>query len=90
MVQTERIPIREARTLLAEEDEVTFPENWKNVLFLGCPVILAGLLILWVIEKIRGRSYRLPGEGRRAEQREKESMEMLEQITTGTDEGDEA
>lgn len=90
LVQAERIPVREARTLLAEEDQVSFPENWQNVLFLGCPVMLAGLLVLWVIEKIKGRSYRLPGEGRKAEQREKESMEMLEQITTGTDEGDEA
>ena len=90
LVQAERIPVREARTLLAEEDQVSFPENWQNVLFLGCPVMLAGLLVLWVIEKIKGRSYRLPGEGRKAEQREKESLEMLEQITTGTDEGDEA
>ena len=62
MVQAERIPIREARTLLAEEDQATFPENWKNVLFLGCPVMIAGLLVLLIIELIRGRVYRLPGE----------------------------
>ena len=62
MVQAERIPVREARTLLAEEDQATFPENWKNVLFLGCPVMIAGLLVLLIIELIRGRVYRLPGE----------------------------
>ena len=62
MVQAERIPIREARTLLAEEDQATFPENWKNVLFLGCPVMIAGLLVLLIIELIRGRVYRMPGE----------------------------
>ena len=62
MVQAERIPVREARTLLAEEDQATFPENWKNVLFLGCPVMIAGLLVLLIIELIRGRVYRMPGE----------------------------
>ena len=64
MVQAERIPVREARTLLAEEDQAAFPENWKNVLFLGCPVMIAGLLVLLIIELIRGRIYRLPGEKR--------------------------
>ena len=62
MVQAERIPVREARTLLAEEDRATFPESWKNVLFLGCPVMIAGLLALLIIELIRGRVYRMPGE----------------------------
>ena len=62
MVQAERIPVREARTLLAEEDQATFPEDWKNVLFLGCPVMIAGLLVLLIIELIRGRVYRMPGE----------------------------
>ena len=65
LVQAERIPIREARTLLAENDQATFPANWQNVLLLGCPVLLAGLLVLWMIELIRGRFYRLPDEGKR-------------------------
>ena len=92
LVQSDRITIQEARTLLAEEDKVTFPANWQNVLFLGCPVLLAGLLILWVIERIRGRAYRLPGEGRKAdrEQRERKARETLEQIEndTGVSEGE--
>lgn len=77
MVQAERIPIREARTLLAEDDEATFPENWKNVLFLGCPVMIAGLLILLVIELIRGRIYRLPGERRLEDADQKEETEEV-------------
>lgn len=83
LVQTERIPIREARTLLSEKDTASFLNNWQNVLLLGCPVLLAGLLILWVVEAIRGRAYRLPGEGREAdrEEREKRTREALEQIT---------
>lgn len=90
LVQTERIPIREARVLLAETDQVTFPENWKNVLLMGCPVLLAGLLVLWMIELIRGRFYRLPGEGRRDVQEAAEkAREALEQAENGTDEGEE-
>ena len=88
-VQAERIPIQEARTLLEEEDKVTFPESWKNILFLGSPVILAGLFILWVIERIRRRHYRIPGEGRQSEKREKKARAKIEKITTETSEGGE-
>lgn len=79
MVQAERIPIREARTLLAEEDQAAFPESWKNVLFLGCPVMIAGLLVLLIIELIRGRIYRLPGE------QSTEDMEMQEETGKKTE-----
>ena len=89
LVQAERIPIQDARTQLAEEDKATFPENWKNILLLGSPVILAGLLILWIIEKIKGRSYRLPGEGRQSARRKQKAKEQIEQITTETTEGEE-
>ena len=80
LVRTEEIPIREARTLLEEEDRVSFTANWKNVLFLGSPVILAGLLVLFVIERIKRRKYMLPGEGRNAAGRRKKSMEKLENL----------
>ena len=91
LVQAERIPIREARTLLAENDQATFPAKWQNVLLLGCPVLLAGLLVLLIIEKIRGRAYRLPGEGRMADQelRERNARETINQIETEISEDDE-
>ena len=81
LVQAERITVREARTLLEDEDSASFPENWQNVLLLGSPVMLAGLLILWVIERIRRRSYRIPGEGKTSARREKKAREKLETIT---------
>jgi sortase A len=89
LVQTEQIPIQEARTLLAEEDKATFPENWQNILLLGLPVILAGLLILLLIEKIKGRHYRIPGEGRQTARQKSKAMEQIEQTTTDTTEGEE-
>ena len=87
LVQAERIPIREARTLLAETDQVSFPANWQNVLLFECPVLLAGLLVLLIIELIRGRFYRLPDEGKRedAEQLEK-TLETMEQISNEVNE----
>ena len=88
LVQTSRITNREARTLLEEEDTVSFPDSWKNVLFLGCPVFLGGLIILWVIERIKRRSYLLPGEGRQAGKREQKAREKLETITTESNEGE--
>ena len=88
LVRAERIPILEARTLLEEEDKVTFPESWKNILFLGCPVILAGLLILLIIEKIKGRHYQIPGEGRQSKKREQKAKEKINNITTETSEGE--
>ena len=89
LVQTEQIPIQEARMLLAEEDKATFPENWQNILLLGLPVILAGLLILLLIEKIKGRHYRIPGEGRQTARQKSKAREQIEQITTDTTEGEE-
>ena len=87
-IQSERVTVREARTILEEEDNVTFPENWKNVLFMGSPVLLAGILLLIVIEKIKGRSYRLPGEGRGSEKRERKAREKIDTLTTETSEGE--
>ena len=89
VIGAERIPMEEARTALDGEDKVTFPEDWKNVLLLGSPVMLAGLLILWVIERFKKRAYRLPGEGRSTAKREKKAKEKLEKITTKTGEGEE-
>lgn len=89
LVQTEQIPIQEARTILAEEDKATFPENWQNILLMGSPVILAGLIILLIIEKIKGRHYRIPGEGRQSARQKQKARQQIEQITTDTTEGEE-
>ena len=83
-----RIPVEEARKILDGEDRITYPDGWKNVLLLGSPVMLAGLLVLWVIERFKKRAYLLPGEGRGAAKREKKAKEKLAKITTETREGE--
>ena len=86
LIRSELISIQEARTLFEEEDKATFPESWKNVLLLGCPVLLAGLLILWIIELIKRRHYILPDEGKQSDRRRKKAMEKLNSIPTETKE----
>ena len=82
LVRSSRIPISLARETLQEEDCASFPENWQNVLLLGSPVLLLGLIVLWIIERIKRRSYRLPDEGRQTARREKKTREKLAELTT--------
>ena len=86
LVRSGLITVHEARTLLQDEDKATFPEGWVNVALLGSPVMLAGLLILWIIELIKRRRYILPDEGRQSDRRRKKAMEKLSHIPTETTE----
>lgn len=88
VVRSSRISAAEARDLLEKEDRAGYPPNWQSILLLGSPVLLFGLLVMWVIERIKRRSYLLPGEGRQAAKREEKSLKKLETITTETDEGE--
>ena len=69
-----RIPISEAQTALNATDRATYPEGWMNVLLLGCPVLLLGFLVMFIIERIKRRSYMLPDEGRKSARREKKLL----------------
>ena len=80
VVRSARIPIDEARELLSETDRATYPEPWKNVLLLGCPVLILGFLVMFVIERIKRRSYMLPDEGRQSARREKKNKAKLDTL----------
>lgn len=82
VVESARIRIAEARELLAEEDRAAYPEAWQSVLLLGSPVLLLGLIVMFVIERFKKRAYLLPGEGRNAEKRERKARKQLETIST--------
>ena len=56
VVRSARIPITEARALLNSTDRATYPEAWQNVLLLGCPVLLVGFLVMFIIERIDRKS----------------------------------
>ena len=82
VVRAARIPISEAQTVLNATDRATYPEGWQNVLLLGCPVLLLGFLVMFIIERIKRRSYMLPDEGRKSARREKKEKAKLENLTT--------
>lgn len=82
VVRAARIPISEAQTVLNATDRATYPEGWMNVLLLGCPVLLLGFLVMFIIERIKRRSYMLPDEGRKSARREKKEKAKLENLTT--------
>ena len=60
VVRSARIPISEAQELLDATDRATYPEGWQNILLLGSPVLLLGMIYLWIVERFKKRSYRLP------------------------------
>ena len=80
VVQSARIPIAEAREELVTEDKAVYPEGWQNVLLLGSPVLVFGLLIMWIIERFKKRAYLLPGEGRNAARREEKARKQLSKL----------
>ncbi len=82
VVRSARIPTALAREELSKNDRATFPEGWQNVLLLGCPVLLVGFLVMFVIERIKRRSYILPDEGRKSAKREKKNKAKLDTLTT--------
>ena len=84
VVRAARIPIVLARNELNATDRATYPEGWKNVLLLGSPVLLFGFLVMFIIERIKRRSYMLPDEGRRSARREKKEKAKLDNLTTET------
>ena len=82
VVRSARIPINEAREALSATDRATYPEGWQNILLLGSPVLLLGLLVMFVIERFKRRSYMLPDEGRQSARREKRNKAKLDNLTT--------
>ena len=82
VIRAARIPMEEAREILVSSDKVTYPETWKNVLLLGSPVLLFGLIVMWVIERIRKHAYLLPGEGKRSAERKQKKKTLPENLPT--------
>ena len=64
LVEAVRIRIRDAAETLRAGDSAVIPPDWITILVLGSPVMLLGILIMIVVERIKRRSYRLPTEGK--------------------------
>ena len=82
VIRAERIDTGLAREELSGTDRATYPETWQNILLLGSPVLVLGLLVMFIIERFKNRSYRLPDEGRRSARRERKNKATLDNLTT--------
>lgn len=65
LVRGRRIPAKEAMPAVKARDQARPLPDWQSILLLGSPVILLGLIIIIVTERIKKRSYRLPVEQRK-------------------------
>ena len=65
LIRARRVQAADAREQLMAQDRADVPSDLVNVLFMGIPVFLLGLLIMGAIERFKKRSYRLPTEQKR-------------------------
>ncbi len=65
LVRARRTAAADVRDRLTAQDRADVPSDLVNVLFMGIPVFILGLLIMGVIERFKKRSYRLPTEQKR-------------------------
>ncbi len=62
LVQGRRIEISRASAELDAAEVATVPPDWLNIIIFGSPVLLVGFMVMFVIERVKQRSFRLPGE----------------------------
>ena len=83
VVRARRITAGEIRDRLVESDRAEMPSDVVHILLLGIPVLLAGFLIMWIIEKFKKRSYRLPTEQKKRRRKDEEEEETPPAEETG-------
>ena len=75
LVEAVRVPVSGATEALRAGDKVKFPADWVTILALGSPVMLLVLIGMAVVERIKRRNTRLPGEGKSRDARNEEILE---------------
>ena len=67
LVEAVRIPVSSATEALRAGDAARLPADWVTILVLGSPVMLLVVIAMIITERIKRRTYRLPGEGKARE-----------------------
>ena len=60
IVRAQRLTEEEAAAALRKNETLNKLPEWANVMIIGSPVLLAGLVIMWIVERFKNRRYRLP------------------------------
>lgn len=58
------VTLPEGKDILARSDQPRVPADWVNVLCIGSPVLLVGLILMALVELFRRRHYRLPADSK--------------------------
>lgn len=69
LIRARRTEAAEVREKLAAQDRAELPSDLVNVLFMGIPVFVLGIIIMGVIERFKKRNYRLPTEQKKKKSR---------------------
>ncbi len=72
LIRARRVEAAAVRDQLIAEDRAEVPADVINILALGIPVLLLGLIVMTVIERFKKRSYRLPTEQKEQKERKKD------------------
>ena len=62
LIRSRKVSATEIREQLIEEDRAEIPSDLVNILSLGIPVLLLGMIIMMIVERFVKRKYRLPTE----------------------------
>lgn len=62
IVQGTRIDPAENRETMLADNAASLPPDWVTILTLGAPVMVLGLAVMFIVERIKHRRYRLPTE----------------------------
>ncbi len=94
LVRARKTRAAEVREQLTAQDRADVPSDLVNVLFMGIPVFILGLLVMGIIERFKKRSYRLPTEQKKRKRRTDpddfpDDEETDEDKTEGTERKDE-
>ena len=82
LIRARQVSEEEVKEKLAAEDHADIPASLVNVLCMGIPVLLIGILAIIIMERILRRKYRLPTEHRKREKTEETVIpdELKEEI----------
>ena len=62
VIHGKRITPNENEEELLHENTASVPPYWVNILVLAAPVMVFGLLVMFIVERVKNRRYRLPTE----------------------------
>ncbi len=85
LIQARRLGAKDVREELIAEDRAESPTDVVNILLLGIPVMLLGLLVMMIVEQFKKKSYRLPTEQKRRKRNQPEP-DLEEEDTSGEEE----